>query len=212
MPGDTFPAVPIPGSSRDEDAELFHLLRSSHIFASAVREFLESKPLKEASSLPLTISQFHLLKLMAHNGRHQVREVADFLGVSPPAATKNVDKLERLGLVIRKPSHGDRRVTWLSVSNKGRRLVERYEEIKIERLTPVLKNFRLDDLDLLADLLERFSIALMEKEKTRRGFCLRCDAYIQNDCPIGEVRGGCPYKMSRKARSKGLVAAREDAQ
>ena len=37
MPGDTSSAVPIPGSSRDEDAELFHLLRSSHIFASAVR-------------------------------------------------------------------------------------------------------------------------------------------------------------------------------
>jgi hypothetical protein len=68
------------------------LLRYSHIFASTVREILESKLLREASPLPLSLSQLHLLKLMTLNGRHQVGELAGFLGVSPPAATKSVDK------------------------------------------------------------------------------------------------------------------------
>ncbi len=53
---------------------------------------------------------------MTLNGRHQAGELAEFLGVSAPAATKNIDKLERFGLVVRSPSKGDRRATQLSAS------------------------------------------------------------------------------------------------
>ncbi len=187
----------------------FRLLRSTHIFASAVREVLELKLIREASSVPLTLSQFHLVKLMFLNGRHQVGEVADFLGVSPPAATKNIDKLEAHGLVVRAPSSGDRRATLLSVSPKGRRLVRRYEELKTARLSPVLARFRPEELEQLSRLLERFSLLLLEKELRREGdgVCLRCDAYIQSGCPVGQLRGGCPYQSARRARSASLRPA-----
>ena len=58
----------------------FRFLRQSHIFSSAVREVLETKLLRESTPMPLTISQFHLLKLMLIDGKHQVGKVADFLG------------------------------------------------------------------------------------------------------------------------------------
>lgn len=200
------PAAAQRGASPRGPGELpgsFHLLRSTHIFASAVREVLELKLIREASPVPLTLSQFHLLKLMFLNGRHQVGEVADFLGVSPPAATKNIDKLEAHGLVVRAPSSGDRRATLLSVSPKGRRLVRRYEELKTARLSPVLARFRPEELEQLSRLLERFSLLLLEKELRGEGdgVCLRCDAYIQSGCPVGQLRGGCPYQSARRARS-----------
>ena len=116
-----------PGNGRGEH---FQLLRYSHIFASAVRDLLELKVLREVTDDPLTLPQFHLLKLISLNGTHQVGEVAQFLGVSPPAATKNIDKLEGLGLVARSPSTDDRRATLLASSHKGRRLVKRYEALK----------------------------------------------------------------------------------
>jgi DNA-binding MarR family transcriptional regulator len=186
------------------------LLRSSHIFASAVREVLELKLVREASPVPLTLSQFHLLKLMHLNGRHQVGQVADFLGVSSPAATKNIDKLEAHGLVVRAPSKGDRRATLLSVSPKGRRLVRRYEALKAQRLAPVLAKFQPRELEQLTDLLERFSLSLLEKELAGEGdgVCLRCDAYVQAGCSVGRLRGGCPYQTARRARA---ARARPDA-
>jgi DNA-binding MarR family transcriptional regulator len=181
----------------------FRLLRSSHIFASAVREVLEQKLVHEVSSVPLTLSQFHLLRLMHLNGRHQMGELADFLGVSPPAATKNIDKLEALGLLVRMPSVGDRRARLLSVSPKGRRLVRRYEELSRERLAPVLARFRPEELEQLAALLERFSLSLLEKELAGEGdgVCLRCAAYVQSGCPVGQLRGGCPYQSARRPRA-----------
>ena len=199
-----------PGASRKSNpplesgaqAELSRLVRYSHIFASAVREILELKIIKEASPLPLTISQFHFLKVISLNGQHQLGELADFLGVSPPAATKNIDKLEGLGLVLRGASPGDRRVTLLSVSPAGRRVVDKYEAIKVIRLAPVLREFKARELEQFASLLERFAVSLLQHEKSRREFCLRCEAYIDSNCPVGRVRGGCPYQISREGRTR----------
>jgi len=181
-----------PGETTRE-ARLFAVLRRSHIFSSVVREILETKLLQETTPLPLTISQFHILKLMTVTGRHQIGEISTFLGVSAPAVTKNVDKLERLGLLIRLPSEDDRRATWLAASLKGQRLVEKYEELKAKRLYPVLDEISPGELDRFSEMLERISVALLRREETPRGFCLRCAAYIETGCPVGHVRGGCPY-------------------
>jgi DNA-binding MarR family transcriptional regulator len=182
--------------------ERLRLVRQSHIFAAAVREVMEAKLLRELSPAALTPSQLHLLKLMCLNGAHQVGDVAHFLGVSPPAATKNIDKLEALGLVSRTPSKGDRRATLLAVSAKGRALVRRYERRKAARLAPVFEKFRPDEVALLARLLERFALSLLEKELARGGdgVCLRCDAYLEAGCLVGHLRGGCPYQTARQDR------------
>jgi DNA-binding MarR family transcriptional regulator len=197
--------------ARDEEGFL-RLLRDSHIFASAIREILDVRLLREVSPCPLTPSQFQLLKLMSLNGGHQVGEVADFLGVSPPAATKNIDKLERLGLVTRAPVKGDRRATLLSVSRKGRRLVRKYEEHRAERLMPVLADFKAAEIQKFTKLLERFAVSLLSQEPSgERGdrFCLHCAGYIEEDCPVSQVHGGCRYLKVRGARPDVDLAAKE---
>jgi DNA-binding MarR family transcriptional regulator len=190
-----------PPSPRLTEKDLFRLLRYSHIFASAVRETLDVELLRTATSLPLTTSQVHVLKLMAHNGSHQVGEIADFLGVSPPAATRNIDKLEHHGLVVRAPCEDDRRATLLSVSPKGRRLVARLDRLKETRLAPVLAELDPSEVRRLAELLERFSVSLLRKNDLEGGFCLRCAAYLEDDCPVGRARGSCPYQQARERRT-----------
>ena len=181
----------------------FDLLRYSHIFASAVRDLLEVKVLRAVTDDPLTLPQFHLLKLISLNGTHQVGEVAQFLGVSPPAATKNIDKLERLGLVARSPSTDDRRATLLASSAKGRRLVKSYDALKEERLEPVLDSFSKEELGQFTRLLERFSLQLIRQEDSGKGLCLRCSAYYDDVCPVNHLRDGCPYQKVRDAKHEG---------
>ncbi len=193
------------GGGGNSGEEVFSLLRYSHIFASVVREFLELKVLREVSPAPLTLSQFHLLKLVSDNGTHQVGEVAEFLGLSPPAATKNIDKLESLDLVRRSQSRGDRRATFLLAAPKGRKLVDAYEQLKVARLAPILDSFQREELEQLASLLERFSVALLAGDESN-GFCLRCAAYVASSCPVSRVRGGCPYLKARSAHGAGAGA------
>jgi len=178
-----------------------HLVRFTHIFSSAVRELLELKLLAEITRGPVSLLQFHLLKALALNGHFHSGELAAFLGVSAPAGTKNIDKLERLGFIVRNPSKGDRRVTLLSASAKGRRLVQRYEQRKGRSLMPVLDQFSPQELKMLARLLERFTLSLIEQEDTDSGLCLYCAAYCIQKCPVSRVRGGCPFERLRAAHA-----------
>jgi len=187
------------GSQRSRSAEgkgrSLKFLRHTHIFASAIQDLLETRILREVSAPPLTLSQFHLLKLMSLDGHRQVGEVAGFLGVSAPAATKTIDKLERLGLITRKHSTEDRRAILLSPSAKGLRLVDRYMNAMNRRLAPVLKEFSRTEIARLTDLLERFALCLIGQDKNENDMCLRCAAYYDEDCSVAKARGGCPYQQ-----------------
>ncbi len=195
------PDTPVdPECGAGGDCGYFRFLRCSHIFASAVRETMEEEILRAVTAAPLTSSQFRVLKLMSLNGRHQVREVAELLGVSPPAATKNVDKLERLGLIVRTPFKGDRRVTSLSISPEARRLVRDYDAAKAARLAPLLATLRPVEIEQLCQLLERLSVSLLTERSSGSVCCLRCAAYCESGCPIGRVGGGCPYEKVRGVR------------
>jgi len=187
---------------------LLGLLRQTHIFASTVREILEVKLLREVSDAALSLPQLQLLKLMARDGQHQVSEAAHFLGVSPPAATKNIDKLEGLGLIVRERSTGDRRATLLSVSPQGRRLVEEYERKKTQLVTPVLERFRPEELTQLTTLMERFSISLLERETPEAGFCARCCGYVESGCPVDWLLGDCAFRKLRGSSPREKKGAR----
>ena len=193
------------GRRTDGSPDLIVLLRNCHILASAVRDVLELGPLGEITPLPLTTPQFLLLKLMSRDGRHQAGEVADILGVSRPAATKTIDKLVRHGLIFRRRSQGDRRATLLTISPKGRRLVQRGEALEQRRVTALLRRFTPAETRKLNDLIERFSVSLLRRERRTRGPCLRCGAYLQSGCPIGSVHGGCPYREVRRNHVAGSL-------
>jgi len=180
----------------------FALIRYAHIFAAAVRESLELNLLRAASLGSLSLPQFHLLTLISINGQHQVGEVADFLGVTPPAATKTIDKLERLGLVERVSSTVDRRVKLISATARGRQLVERYDALKEERLRTVIEGFAPEELSQLTRLLERFALGLVASDGQRQGLCLRCSAYFDDHCPVQHLHDGCPYQQIMADRSR----------
>ncbi|RPI21056.1 MAG: MarR family transcriptional regulator [Actinobacteria bacterium] len=177
--------------------DYLRLVRNSHIFASAVRDILETRLIRAVCPYPLTLSQFHLLKLMAYDGEHHIGDIAALLGVSNPAATKNIDKLVRHGLVVRTPAPDDRRATVLSVSLAGRRIVVNYEELKSAQLYPLLDRFTAGELEAFADILERLSLTLLDLDPESGGPCLRCAAYFSADCRVGETRGGCPFIKDR---------------
>lgn len=188
------------GSQRSRSAEgkgkSLQLLRNTHIFASAVHDILEMRILHDVSAPApaLTLPQFHLLKLMSLDGHRQVGDVAGFLGVSAPAATKTIDKLERLGLITRQHSKEDRRAILLSPSPKGRRLVSRYVTAMNRRLAPIFKEFSRSEVAKLAEMLERFALCLIRQADSEDDLCLRCAAYYDEDCAVAKVRGGCPYQ------------------
>lgn len=193
-------------AGRDADTtlpgeEFYRFLRYGHILSSLLREFLETSFLDQLVPFQLTRSQFCFLKLIAANTDLQVGELAWSLGVSPASSSKNIDRLEELGLVVRETSPRDRRATLLSASSAGKKLVCEFERLKAARLAPVIAELGEEKTAELCDLLQDVCLKLLEQHAVADAPCLRCAGYFRQDCAVEELQGECALKPRRGAEA-----------
>ncbi len=180
------------------DADLMHrFLHNAHVFASTVQEIMGEKCLRETTEGEISVPQLELLTLISRGGNHQVREIASFVGVSQAATSKNVDKLVRLGLVARVVQESDRRAVSLSLTQRGRSIIHRCEELVAEMLGRVLGVFSDDEVETITRDLGKVSFRILEAEADGNHVCMRCNAYYVDHCPVRQLGDGCIYNKSR---------------
>jgi len=80
---------------------------------------------KETEQLGITARQATLLWLVKRNPGLSLAELAAEEGISPPAMSGHVDRLERIGLIERVRSSEDRRRVGLRLTDEGLRLMRR---------------------------------------------------------------------------------------
>jgi DNA-binding MarR family transcriptional regulator len=180
--------------------EFYRFLRSGHVLRSLLREFLEEGFLRQVCPHRLTRSQFCFLKLITVNADLQVGELARCLGVSPAASSKNLDKLECLGLVYREASDKDRRAILLKPTAEGEELVHDYERRKAAQLAPVIDSLGLEKTELLCDLLEEVCGQLLARAEIPRQTCLRCAGYFSPNCRFEQFQGECALRPRQRDR------------
>ncbi len=88
--------------------------------------------------LDLTREQLRIVFLIHHREKLSPGEVADALGVSKANVTGVINRLVVKGLVSRRENPADRRGYILSLTEKGRRQVERLQELHTEKMAGVL--------------------------------------------------------------------------
>ena len=180
----------------------YRFLRSGHVLRSLLREFLEEDFLHKVPPHRLTRSQFCFLKLIAAKSELQVGELARALGVSPAASSKNLDRLERLGLVYRESSKQDRRVITLSASSMGETLVRTYESLKAAHIEPVIDSLGREKTEQLCDLLEEVCGEMLARAEIPRETCLRCAGYYRPDCSFEKLQGECALRPRQRGKEE----------
>jgi DNA-binding MarR family transcriptional regulator len=96
----------------------------------------------------LSPTQVNAMMRLYHGGS-DVSKIGEFTGVSNAAASQMVERLVQTGLVERKENPDDRRVKSLSLTDKGRRLIQRGFEVRqkwMGELTNHLSPQQLDDI------------------------------------------------------------------
>src|SRR2546422_9764587 len=112
-------------STATEAQQMLELLNS--LGGTIFRQLLWQK----ASDLDLTYSQSQVLfRLAEHPGSH-MGDVAKAFGVTLPAVTHIVDRLEEKGLVTRGDYPADRRVYVLDLTRAGKTLVDEIDAIRL---------------------------------------------------------------------------------
>jgi len=173
-------------------------LSSARVLAWSVREVIERTVLREVAGNNLTFSQLKLLYLVAYTDTLNISDAAKFLGVSPAAASKAVDKLVRRRLLRRAEGHTDRRASELSLTGEGRRLLGAYEAARDQKLTEIFGACVPEQLCGMVATLDRLSANIVDHTANPQELCFQCGIYFREKCLLREsVRRTCFYQKHK---------------
>lgn len=112
--------------------------------------------------MDLTYAQSQVLFYVADHPACHMGDVAKAFGVTLPAVTHIVDRLEQKGFVVRGDDPADRRVYLLELTPQGRTLADDLRAIQIQGVAQVLDRMSrrgrrqvLDGLQALVDAAQR---------------------------------------------------------
>ena len=112
-----------------------------------------------ASRLSLTAPQaFHILAVSTDG--ISMSGLAHKLGLDNSTLTRNIQKLVKLGMVLRKRDDYDKRVFRVHLTKKGRVIVEQFENLLLDLSYSMLKHIDLDDQENIPDMLEKLVWAM----------------------------------------------------
>jgi len=101
------------------------------------------------AELDCTFSQVKMLFLLEDGGEHSVKEIAERLGLSLPAASRAVDGLIQRGYVSRRESATDRRSRLVALTGDGRAVVERVLRARLHTLEAFADELTPEERDCL---------------------------------------------------------------
>lgn len=104
--------------------------------------------------------QFYLLKFVHSRGICNPSEVAAEFGITLGAVTGLIDRLLKTGLILRGRSEEDRRLVLISLTDKGKDLIEFFERTRGAKMAVLARNFGESDIKTLALLLNRLEAVL----------------------------------------------------
>jgi DNA-binding MarR family transcriptional regulator len=151
-----------PVRSRRRSAEAQRLLDLLNALGSTTfRQLLWQR----ASELDLTYAQSQVLFHVADNAGCHMGDVAKAFGVTLPAITHIVDRLEEKQFLLRVDDPADRRVYLLELTRTGRALVQELHGLQMRGVEAVLRRMSGEDRQSVIKGLEALVDAAAEAAK-----------------------------------------------
>ncbi len=185
-------------------------LSSARVLAWSVREVIERVVLREVAGKNFTFSQLKLLYLVAHTDSLNISDAAAFLGISPAAASKAVDKLVRRRLLRRAETQEDRRTSHLSLTDTSRKLMAAYLAARDARVGAVFSRFSAEELRRTSEVLDRLAGAITSSGADPNAVCMQCEIYFRDECRFEKyAERNCFYRHHQKEEQDRIAAGTE---
>lgn len=161
------------------DKESF--LRCLKLFCRKVDRSVLQPAAEAASEWGLPEAQLAALRFVHRNRGCLLGEVASALGISAPAATRLIDRLEEKGLVIRGLKKGDRRAFSLTLSPKGEQAAVSIEAIEGQAVERLLRSLSEEERELVGRAME---LVIAAAGALPESLCLHCGDAHNAGCII----------------------------
>ena len=110
----------------------------------------------------LSHSQVGMLFMLSHYKQLQVKQIADYLGITKSAASQLLEPLSQRGLVARQIDPKDRRIAHFKLSPAGVKLLKRINKFKFAGFRSRLENLSDDELKQLAGLSRKMAVTKID--------------------------------------------------
>jgi MarR family transcriptional regulator, multiple antibiotic resistance protein MarR len=109
----------------------------------------------EMNKLGFTAAQWPILRLVASGATPTAADLCRQLNYDTGSMTRMLSRLERKGVIVRKPSVEDRRVVRLHITAVGRKLHPKLRDVVIRVLNHLTAGFSVDEVHVANRLLRR---------------------------------------------------------
>jgi DNA-binding MarR family transcriptional regulator len=134
--------VSLRNSQDDDTSEVDRFAEAWDAFVLAIRR-AQARGVQSADDL--TLAQYYLLRPLESEGPVALSRLAESAGIAPPTATRIIDGLEKADLVRRDRSTSDRRTVLVSLTDAGRRRVDRKRSELADRRRRLYENLEPDE-------------------------------------------------------------------
>tara|TARA_B100000945_G_scaffold321463_1_gene336202 strand:+ start:3252 stop:3674 length:423 start_codon:yes stop_codon:yes gene_type:complete len=108
---------------------------------------------KLSSKFDLTLSQALLLLYVPFDGI-TISDLSDKLGIDISTMTRNIQRIEKQGLIERRKNLSDKRSIKLNLSNRGKKIINLLNDDIANNLSPILKKYDIDKIEEIQSSLE----------------------------------------------------------
>lgn len=141
----------VPAMFREETGNAMELF----LAMGDISKYQDKRLLAALSETGVNPAQYSYLSILCGCGEMKLHELAQRLHVKNPTASVTVKRMEKLGLVIRRPDPDDSRVLWIAATELGYLRFGQARGILSDYLTQIFGDFSEKDVSLLYQLLCR---------------------------------------------------------
>ena len=131
--------------------------------AKRIREMLPPLP---QGVLPSYIQYLDMIQKLEKQGvQVKISDISDTMNLPRPGVTRTVKEMEKKGYLRKIASQDDGRVTYISVTEEGRKLFRKYDEQYFGELASDLNDISEADADGMIRTIEKFYHIMYERRK-----------------------------------------------
>ena len=129
--------------------------------AKRIRDLLPALP---AGVTPSYIHYLDTIESLEQQGvRVKVSDISDALNLPRPGVTRTVKEMEAKDYLCKHSSASDGRITYISITEAGKQLSQRYNAQYFNRLAPFLSDISQEDAMCMIQTIQRFYRVMSER-------------------------------------------------
>ena len=108
----------------------------------------------------LTTTQAHTIEIVGHSGPIKMKNLAEKSGVTTGTLTVGVDRLEKKGLLVRKPHEKDRRAYLIELTREGEKYFKLHHRFHLKMTEELVADLTQAEIAHLSAILEKILLKL----------------------------------------------------